>query len=154
MKSEETMTRSKLNIIRILKLFIEQGRETTPRKRLRGSLNNRTRCLAKAQEYLNTLRQSGDAKPWTGRTHLDSITAECRRTAESLRVDCTLRLRNIEYLMQAAGFLPGIAGDTTSQYIKKLVEPKQAEQSCPATQRTESVDEVLARLGGDDGTTG
>ena len=113
--------RAKVSIIRILRALIAQGLESVARKRLRGSLLSRMRVLAKAQEYLSLVRQAEAPRPWMGRSSLDSVIAECRRTAESPRVECTLRLKNVEYLMQAAGFISAIEGDPTSQYLESLL---------------------------------
>jgi len=121
-------SRAKTSLIRILRSLIAQGLETVQRKRLRGSLNSRLQVLARAQAHLNLVRQSGEAKEWTGGSVLNSVVSECRKIAESPRVECSLRLRNVEYLMQAAGFLPAIEGDSTSDLIKSVVDPsKKAE---------------------------
>lgn len=143
------MTRTKVTLIRILRSMLAQGLEKVARKQLQGSLNARRIVIARAQDYLSLVRQSGDAKPWIKRTSLDTFISECRRTALSPRVECTLRLKNVEYLMQAAGFLP-TTDDPTSKYIASLIEPAKV---APCAQRaTESVADILKRLGGDDGT--
>jgi hypothetical protein len=59
--------------------------------------------MAAAQGYLSQLRQSGEGTPIPRGNSVNMLIGDCRKMAESLRVDCTLRLRNIEYLLRIAG---------------------------------------------------
>ena len=129
------MNRAKRAIIRLLRIYIEQGREGERRRgMLKGGGYHKTKCLEKAQKYLALVLQSKDdaPRPWK-RSALDSIIRDARKTAGSLKIDCKLRLVNLEYLMQAEGLLPA-TDDATSQLIKSLIAP--APKSEPATQNT------------------
>jgi len=136
-------SKTKRVLIRLLRLFIQQGHEPVVRKRLRGVMYHRSRCMAKAQEYLNMLRLAGDARQWTGRSVQDSLTHELRQTASSLRVDCQARLKAIEHLMMLAGYTVTVEPDATTKLIQSLVAP------APETKPVESKPLVSGALPAD-----
>lgn len=127
------VSRAKRSLIKILRAFIAQGQEETrQRGQLKGGTYSKTRCLAKAQQYLALVRKHNEARPWK-RGALDEIVADARSVAGSLRIDCELRLRNIEHLLQVEGLLPA-TDDPTSQLIASLlaIAPEAKPTAAPA----------------------
>jgi hypothetical protein len=69
---------------------------------------------------------------------LNTLLSENRKTAESTRINCVLRLRAIENLLLLSGYEIEIEKDTTTQYIKSLVTPQKIAPSAPAQPDTPS----------------
>lgn len=121
------MSRAKAHIVRLLKQFLREGQETTVRKRLAGTAHQRESCVTQAQSYLNALRLSGEGRAVNSKA-VNDVVNECRRLAGSKRINCNVRLRNIEYLLRLAGLCDVKSqGDPTDQYIDRLLKPSAPE---------------------------
>jgi hypothetical protein len=95
--------RNRIAVRQLLLKILKDDRTPAHRKSLKGALEARTRCIQRANEYLNLLKMTPVPQRVSLPVSLNRTVAECRKVAGSIRLGCNARMEAIEKLLYLEG---------------------------------------------------